>query len=219
MGVSPLGSLVDWIAQFGYLAVGGLMVIESFGIPIPSEVILPFGGYLAATGRLTLWGVVLTATVGSVLGALLLYWLSATGGYALIKRYGKYVLLDEQHLAKAQAWFDRRGGWAVFIVRLIPGIRGYISIPAGVVRMNLWRFCAYTALGTALWDLALAVGGMILGAHWQTLDVWIRAALPYVIGVVVVAAAAGAWWVWRQVRLARIAQSKEIRSSAAGERE
>jgi membrane protein DedA with SNARE-associated domain len=116
------------------------MVLESAWIPVPSEVIMPFDGFLAWVGHLQLWMVIVTGTLGNIVGSLVAYYVGKIGGRALINRYGRYIRLSKRHLEKAEKWFGQRGERAVFVGRLLPGIRTFISLPSGIAKMNIVKF-------------------------------------------------------------------------------
>src|SRR5437667_12776530 len=142
------------------------MGIESACIPLPSEIIMPFSGFLVYTGRFNLWAVSVAGAVGCVVGSLVAYWVGMYGGRPFIEKYGRYVLISQHDLDLADRWFARRGELIVFTSRLLPVIRTFIAFPAGVAKMNLTRFVAYTFLGSLPWCLALAYAGQKLGEHW-----------------------------------------------------
>ena len=184
----------------GYSGVVLLMAIESACIPLPSEVIMPFSGYLVYTGRFNLWAVGVAGAIGCVLGSLVAYWAGMYGGRPFIEKYGKYVLISHHDLDMADRWFARYGELIVFSSRLLPVIRTFIAFPAGVSRMNLGRFCAYTFAGSLPWCLGLAYVGQKLGEQWdknETLKHWFHR-FDFVIGILGVAFVA--WWVWRHLR-------------------
>src|SRR5690242_5723903 len=158
--------IVAVIAGLGYGGVVVLMAIESACIPLPSEVTMPFAGYLVATGRFGLNVVAIAGAVGCLLGSYVAYYLGAIGGRPLIESYGHYVLLAEHELEVADRFFARWGSATVFFGRLLPVIRTFIGFPAGVARMPILPFTIYTLLGSYLWCLALAYLGMKLGQHW-----------------------------------------------------
>lgn len=165
------GWIEQVVTEFGYLGLALLTLLENVFPPLPSEVILPLGGYLAQQGRLAIVGVVLAGTVGSVLGGLVLYWLGSRFDrerlVAWAGRHGGWLLLTREDIEQAFDWFERHGTKAVFLARLVPGVRSLISIPAGTCGMQIAPFLFYTTLGTALWSALLATAGMILGAQYQ----------------------------------------------------
>lgn len=198
--------VTNQIVQYGYLAIFLLMLLESACIPIPSEVTMLFGGALASAGfvaggrELSLFWVVMAGTAGNVIGSWLAYWAGAVGGRPLVDRFGRYVLIRPHEVDRAHAWFERNGDAAVFFSRMIPVVRTFISVPAGVARMNFAKFTLYTILGCLPWTLALAWIGYTLGDNWGAAEKVIR---PVAWVVVAVFLLGGVWWVtrrWRQVR-------------------
>lgn len=161
--------IIAVISRSGYLGIVLLMGIESACIPLPSEVIMPFSGYLVSAGRFRLAWVAVAGAVGCNLGSLVAYWVGAWGGRPLAERYGRYVLVTRQDLEMADRWFARYGDWAVFFSRLLPVVRTFIALPAGIARMNFLRFNIYTFLGSLPWCWVLAYAGMRLGERWATL--------------------------------------------------
>jgi membrane protein DedA with SNARE-associated domain len=166
-GLSAL--IISIIAGLGYGGVVLLMAIESACIPLPSEVIMPFAGYLVSTGRFGLQTVAVAGAVGCLLGSYVAYFIGATGGRRAFENYGRYVLVSPHELEVADRFFQRWGSPTVFVARLLPVVRTFIAFPAGVSRMELWRFTIYTLLGSYPWCLALAYAGMKLGEHWHEL--------------------------------------------------
>ena len=157
------------ISQAGYPGIVLLMGIESACIPLPSEIIMPFSGYLVYTGRFKLAWVALAGAVGCNVGSLVAYYVGALGGRPLAEKYGRYVLVTRHDMELADRWFARYGDWAVFFARLLPVVRTFIALPAGVARMNFLRFNIYTFLGSLPWCLALAYAGLKLGERWTIL--------------------------------------------------
>ena len=195
--------IVATISKLGYSGVILLMAIESACIPLPSEIIMPFSGYLVSTGQMNLWGVAIAGAVGCVLGSLVAYWVGMYGGRPFIEKYGRYILLSRHDLDIADRWFAKHGEIIVFVSRLLPAIRTFIAFPAGVARMNLPRFVIYTFAGSLPWCLALAYVGQKLGEQWDkddTLKTWFHR-FDFLIGI------AGAlfiiWWVWRHIKHSR----------------
>jgi membrane protein DedA with SNARE-associated domain len=195
--------IVGAIATLGYPGVVILMAFESAGVPLPSEVIMPFSGYLALTGRFTLWGAALAGGLGCLLGSLAAYWASAVGGRPLLERYGRYILISRHDLALADRWFARWGDATVFVGRLLPIVRTYISFPAGVARVGLWRFSFYTFVGSVIWSYLLAWIGMRLGERWAS----IREAFEGFELVIALLLVAGIiWWIRRHLRVRQIGE-------------
>jgi len=164
--------IIATISSGGYIGVILLMAIESACIPLPSEIIMPFSGYLVFRGEFDLFWVGMAGAFGCVVGSVPAYYLGLHGGRPLIERYGKYVLISHHDLDIADRWFARYGDWAIFFSRLLPVVRTFISFPAGVARMNLPRFILYTLIGSFPWCLGLAYIGMKLGENWDTLGVY-----------------------------------------------
>jgi len=163
--ISHLGT--NLMSSLGYSGLLVAMALESMIFPLPSELVMPFAGYLIAIGRFSWLGVIIFSTVGSIIGSLAFYWVGKYGGQALILKYGRYLLLDETDLIKTEAWFFAKGEKTIFIGRFIPVVRHLISLPAGLGKMNLKKFCFYTITGAALWNTLLAYLGYILGTNWE----------------------------------------------------
>jgi membrane protein DedA with SNARE-associated domain len=188
--------IIAVISASGYLGVTLLMAIESACIPLPSEIIMPFSGYLVHTGRLTLIGVAVAGALGCNLGSAVAYWIGAVGGRPFIARYGRFVLLDQRDLDRAERFFARYGAITVFVGRLLPIVRTFIALPAGIARMSQIRFHVYTFLGSLPWCYALAYVGMKLGQAWDT-DPRFKAAFHhYHLVVEALIVAAILWFVW-----------------------
>ena len=201
------GFIVATISTLGYGGVVLLMAIESACIPLPSEVIMPFSGYLVYTGRFSLWLVSLAGAVGCVVGSMVAYWVGMYGGRPLIEKYGRYVLVSRHDLDLADRWFARYGEIITFASRLLPVVRTFIAFPAGVARMNMTRFILFTFVGSYPWCYGLAWVGMKLGEQWDK-DPRLKAAFhrfDLVIGLALVAAAA--WFVWHKLRGAKAASA------------
>ncbi|MGH7838625.1 MAG: DedA family protein [Candidatus Binataceae bacterium] len=181
--------IVALIAGLGYGGVLLLMAIESACIPLPSEVTMPFAGYLVATGRFNLQLVALAGALGCLIGSYAAYFVGASGGRWLLERYGRYILIAPHELEIADRFFARWGGATVFWSRLLPVVRTFIAFPAGVARMRILPFTLYTLAGSYLWCLALAYAGMQLGAHWLALGPYFHR-FDGVIGLAFVAVAA-----------------------------
>jgi membrane protein DedA with SNARE-associated domain len=188
----------------GWPGVVFLMAIESASIPFPSELIMPLAGWLLVQDKGgSHWLVVLAGfygALGNLLGSWLAYWLSLKGGRPLLRKYGKYVLMTQEEIDRAEAWFRKYGEWAVFFSRLLPVVRTFISVPAGIARMNLWKFSFYTFIGSFPWSLGLAYGGYLLGANWEDLRSVMR---PFDIPILITLAIAALWFLWRRTRALR----------------
>ncbi|MGQ9523840.1 MAG: DedA family protein [Armatimonadota bacterium] len=187
----------DVIAGWGYGGIVVLMAIESACIPLPSEVIMPFSGYLVSEGRFGLWQAALAGAVGCGVGSAVAYWVGATGGRAFFERYGRYVLVRRRDLDRADYWFAKYGEAAVFISRLLPVVRTFISLPAGIARMHFGRFMVYSLIGSFPWCYALAYVGLKMGQHWEDVRRYFHGA-DVVIGILL--AVGFAFWLWHHLR-------------------
>ena len=182
--------VITVISHGGYPGIVLLMGIESACIPLPSEIIMPFSGYLVHTGRFKLIWVALAGALGCNVGSLVAYYVGSLGGRPLAERYGRFVLVTRHDLELADRWFARYGDWAVFFARLLPVVRTFIALPAGIARMNFLRFNLYTFLGSLPWCLALAYAGVKLGERWTIL----RQYFHRFDTVIIVLILAGAVW-------------------------
>lgn len=188
---SSLASWVqDVIEQLGYLGVALLVVLENVFPPIPSEIVLPFAGFVAQQGSDSVVLMILAATVGSVIGALIMYWIAAIIGderlHAFTRRFGKWVQIREADLTRAEEWFDRHAMSAVLVGRCVPLIRSVVSIPAGFRRMKLIPYIAYTFLGSLVWNIALVGAGAVLGENWERVEP-VVATFQWIVIVVILA--------------------------------
>ena len=202
-----LGDLANWVQdvinQFGYFGVALLVVIENVFPPIPSEIVLPFAGFVAQQGAsavnatadaaqsdTTVIGMMIAATVGSVVGALILYFVSAAIGperlRGFVERFGKWFGVKSSDLVRAEEWFDRRSVVAVLVGRCVPLIRSIVSIPAGFRRMKLTSFVVLTAIGSAVWNIALIGAGAVLGDQWERVGEYVGVFQWLVIAAVLV---------------------------------
>ena len=159
--------VINIISNSGYLGIFALMTIESALIPIPSEIIMPFSGYLVFTGKFNPILVIIAGGAGNLAGSLIAYFIGIKLGREVILRYGKYILLNKSHLDWAESFFEKHGNKTTFVTRLLPGIRTYISLPAGIAKMNLKKFSAYTFAGSIIWSAMLTYAGMALGEEWN----------------------------------------------------
>lgn len=189
---------------FGYAGVVVAMTIESAAIPLPSEIVLPFAGWMVSRGLAepvtgaawSYWGAVTAGVVGNTLGSLLSYWIGRLGGRPLLDRYGRYVLISRHDLEAADRWFARWGEATVFFSRMLPIVRTFISVPAGVARMPVWRFTLFSVLGAVPWVMLLVWGGVVLGANWGEVKRMLRG-LDYLVGAAVLVLVA--LYLWRHV--------------------
>lgn len=167
-----LSSMEHWVTDYGYLAIFLLMLAESACIPFPSEVTMLVGGWYAAEGELALLGVIVAGVAGNVVGSWLAYWLGRKTGRSLLDRYGKAILIRPHDIDRAEAWWARHGEAATFFSRLLPVLRTFISLPAGMARMPFGKFTVYTTAGVIPWTAGLAYVGVITKDNWERL-------LPY----------------------------------------
>lgn len=182
--------IIHLISQSGYLAVFLLMTLESALLPIPSEVTMPFAGFLAQGGHLNFWIVVLLGALGNLVGSLIAY---AIGFYLeesvilnLIKRYGKFVLITEHEYTRAVKWFVKFGSPIAFFSRLLPVVRTFISLPAGLSEMNVWKFSFYTFAGSFIWSAFLTWIGFFLGTKWNSLEPYFKKFQYVIVALLVV---------------------------------
>ncbi len=166
--------IVDTVSLWGYPGIVVLMFLESSFFPFPSEIVIPPAGYLASQGEMSLGLVIAAGIAGSLLGACFNYWLAVKWGRPLFERYGRFVLLTPATLERSEDYFARHGHISTFIGRLLPGIRQYISLPAGLSRMNLAVFIIFTALGAGIWVVILALAGYLIGDNQQLITTYLR---------------------------------------------
>lgn len=195
-----LSSISDWvtrtIADHGLIAVFALMLLESACIPVPSEVIMLYAGYLVSTGTFGLVAAVAAGVLGNVTGSILAWYVGRTGGRTLVVRHGRFIHVTEPRLAQADRWFEQYGERVVLFSRCVPIVRTFISLPAGIARMPLRRFVLYTTVGCIPWVLGLTLLGYAVGANWERLHQRI-AFLDYAVAA---AAAAGIAWLLLRLR-------------------
>lgn len=204
--------IIDFLAKIvtstigatGYFGVLFLMTLESCGVPMPSEVILPFSGFLVADGKLLLWAIILFGTLGDTLGSILAYWIGRKGGRPLIEKYGKYILISKHDLNLADKWFKKYGDWTVFFGRFLPIIRTYISFPAGISKMDPKKFITFTFLGALPWCGLLAWLGVKMGGNWEM----IRSKLhSFDTSIAIVLIILIVLYIWRHIKLANKAEA------------
>lgn len=210
MGV--IEGLIAWAVQFimdliqttGYPGIVLLMALESMCLPVPSEVVLPFAGALVSLGRLSIVGdpfwdallVALAGTLGCTIGSVIAYYIGLKGGRPFITRYGRYIRLNTRHLDLAECWFHKYGDWAILGSRLLPVVRTFISLPAGIARMPFHRFVVLSTIGSLPWCLLLTYVGVVLGENWQTVESLYRP-LEIVVLIGIVALVIYYLWRWR----------------------
>ena len=189
--------IAEWVTKLignmGYAGVAVLMAMESMIFPIPSELVMPFAGFLVAQGVFTFWGVVVASAIGSLVGSLIMYGVGLYGGSVFVKRYGHYVLLEEEDLVRAERWFRKHGGLAVFACRFVPVVRHVSSVPAGAARMNIVKFSLYTVAGATIWNTFLLWVGIKLGENWERITQY-TTVFDILVIVVVAAIAIHLWY-------------------------
>ena len=188
------------ITSLGYSGVGLLMAIESANIPLPSEIIMPFAGFQVGLSHMNLWWVAFAGAIGCVLGSILSYWVGMIGGRPLIEKYGKYILISHHDLDKADSWFKKHGEMTVFVGRLLPVVRTFISFPAGIAEMNFGRFVTYSFIGSFIWSLILAWIGMKLGENWESLRQYFHSFDWIILSLILIGII---WYVWRHIKNSR----------------
>lgn len=188
------------VAVIGFTSYSGiffLMLAESCGIPMPSEVIMPFSGFLVADGQMNFWLVVLMGTFGNLAGSLLAYWIGAKGGRPLIEKYGKYILISHHDLDTADNWFKKYGNLTVFFGRLLPVIRTYISFPAGIAKMDLKKFSFYTFIGAFPWCVLFTWLGVKMGNNWELIKAKLH---NFDLAMAILVVIAIGWYIWRHLK-------------------
>jgi len=195
-----LDIIIDWVTRtilfFGYPGIIFLMMLESMIFPLPSEAVLPFAGFLISQGKMNLWFVAIAATIGSAIGSWIGYEMGRYGGKPFLRRYGKYFLLNEEHLTWTEQWFKKYGDKTIFFSRLIPVVRHFISIPAGATRMNKSKFFFYTISGAFTWNLFLTWVGVQLGANWELVGKYNK---PFEIIVIIGIVGFTVWFIFKQI--------------------
>ena len=191
------GFITTLISQIGYVGIFFLMLLESALIPVPSEVIMPFSGFLVATGEFNFFYALVAGTLGNLAGSVIAYYIGSSVGRKMILKYGKYVFIDEGHLELADRWFKKYGDWIIFVSRNLPAVRTYISLPAGVTKMNIVKFSVYTLLGSVPWNLLLLYAGVLMGKNWETI---LRYTTILDAIVVVGVLAFIVWWLRKRIR-------------------
>ncbi|MEM5814469.1 MAG: DedA family protein [Candidatus Aenigmatarchaeota archaeon] len=181
------GAITDMIVASGYPGIFLLMAAESAALPVPSEVVLPFAGYGAFLGNFEMITIILVATFGQLFGALAAYYGARLGGRPFVEKYGKYAMLDHGHLETAENWFQKHGSKAVFLSRLLPIIRTFIPLPAGLAKMDARKYALYTFAGSLPWTATLVYAGHRLGPYWSDIFKFFGELDILVIGAIAVA--------------------------------
>lgn len=195
--------IIQVIQSTGYFGIFLLMTAESALIPIPSEVTMPFAGYLASTGQFNIYAVILTGAFANLVGSLIAYYLGFWGEDAfvrqLIRKYGKWILITVHEYDHAERWFRKYGERIVFISRILPIIRTFISLPAGVAKMNLRKFIILTFVGSLIWSAFLTYIGVIMGKNWNSIEVYYRKFEYVIVGAAILLAGYYTYHKWRRL--------------------
>lgn len=200
--------MIDWVSNIieaiGYPGLVFIMALENVFPPIPSEIVLPLAGYQVFIGSMNIVLAIVAATLGSVIGGSILFFIARRGGRPLLLKYRRILRISERDIDRADGWFECYGSWLVFLGRMIPLIRSIVSVPAGTLEMTWRRFLILTTAGSAIWNTALISGGFALGNNWTRVGDWIHTASPYLIAAAVIALA---WAIVPKVRNRRHAAS------------
>lgn len=186
------------LEQYKLIAVFITMALESACIPIPSEIVMPYAGHLAAKGTITIWSATLVASLANLTGSWIAYAAGRFGGRRFIDRYGKFIFLSQKHLAQSNRWFQQRGEITVFMSRMLPAVRTFISLPAGIARMDFLKFSFYSFLGSVPWNFALVYLGYIFTDKWEELQKYLHEFNFVVFGGIAVLGVA--YWVFKKYR-------------------
>lgn len=205
-----IGSLTSFIVQVigstGYAGIFVLMAIEGSFIPLPSEIILPFSGFLASEGRFSIWMIAFVGAVGNIVGTLFTYAIARYLGLPFLVKYGRYVLVSRHDIEMAHRLFEKYGVAIIFISRMIPGIRGFLPIPAGIAKMRLVPFVLFVFVGSFFWSLLLTYIGFVIGEHWEIFGRYAHDAGTLLVFLMFIAVG---WWLRRQFRQLRKEKAQE----------
>jgi membrane protein DedA with SNARE-associated domain len=188
---------IAFVNQFGLWGIFMGMLLEGACLPIPSEIVMPIGGFFVEKAMFPLWQVVGVGVLGNLIGSIIIYWIGLRVARSILVKYGKYFLLSQKHIEKSEAWFAKNGEWASFFGRNLPFVRSIISLPAGISEMKFTKFCLYTGLGCIPWNLALAYLGYALGANWKAVETYVR---PISYGVAVILFFAALYLIYNLIR-------------------
>lgn len=189
--------VVNTISSSGYGGMTFLMALESACIPIPSEIIMPFSGYLVFVEKFSFWPVVFLGAFGNLIGSIAAYLVGFYGGRPLIEKYGKYILISHEEVEGAEKWFKKYGQISIFFSRMLPVVRTFISLPAGIARMPFWKFSFYTFAGSLPWAFALTYAGLIMGQNWTELEIYFR---KFDWLMIVLAVGIVSWWIYKRIK-------------------
>jgi len=198
--------LQNLFTTIGWTGVITAMAIESACIPLPSEVTMPLAGWMLVEDTIGILWAGLYGAIGCTLGSIATYWIGASGGRPLLEKYGKYVLITRRDIERADRWFNKYGEATAFFSRLLPIVRTFISLPAGVARMGFMKFTLYSFVGSYLWCAALAWAGFVFGEHWRTVRQYMR---PFDIPIAIALTALVCWFIYRHVKEGRESSASE----------
>ncbi len=204
-----INSITQVVETHSHLAIFVLMTLESALIPLPSEITMPFAGFLASQGRINFWLVVLVGALANLAGSLITYWIGSRGRervHLWVKSYGKYLLITVSEVETAERWFKSHGEAIAFFSRLLPVVRTFISLPAGMSGMNVKKFALYTFAGAFLWSAFLAYVGVVLGRNWHSLEPIFRRFQFMIVGILV---ALIVWYFWHKIKKIHAQESKK----------
>lgn len=193
-------AVVEILGRWGYWGIAIGMALESACIPLPSEIVLPFGGFLAAAGRISFGEALMAGQMGGLVGSVVAYGIGRYGGRALLERYGRFLLISPREIALADRWFHEKGEMTVFLARLLPGIRTFISLPAGIAGMGFGRFLFYSFMGMLPWSLLFTWAGYRLGQNWVQVRAMLHRFDLVIIGVLAAAVVAFVWYRLKEMR-------------------
>ncbi len=186
---------VNWLAEMGSLGVFLLIAGESMLLPLPSEIILPFAGFLAYSGKVNLWLIILISIIGQLVGSIISYGIGYYGGRPFVLKYGRYFLLNKKHFEHVEKWFQKYGAITVFIGRLLPIVRTIISFPAGITKINFKKFLFYSTLGIIPWSVLFIYIGFRLGEGWTAIiNIFDKFQYVVIAGII----AFIIWWIWKE---------------------
>jgi len=192
-----IGLITNIISSHGYLATGFLMLLESCNIPIPSEIVIPFSGFLVVKEGFSFWGVVLASSLGCLIGSDISYFIGRWGGRPFLEKYGKYLLITKKDITISERWFDKYGEWTTFLSRMLPFIRTFISLPLGIYKVGFAKFNLFTFVGSFFWSLLLTYLGVIAGNNWEIVQKYIE---KFSLLIVLITLAAIVYFVYHKLR-------------------
>ena len=189
--------ITHFMGVLGYPGLVIMMALESMVAPVPSEIVMPFAGFLVVQQKMTFIGAVIASSLGTIIGSLIGYYMGKLGGYPVVLRFGRFLLLDREHLDVTVKWFEKRGDITILVCRFVPVVRHLISIPAGVGNMNLPKFCIFTLIGGTIWNTILLEAGVLLEEHWAIIHEYSKQIDYVAVACILIV---GVWWVRKQLK-------------------